>query len=291
MARQDESVLFKAGAYGKVSIAEYNGTECAAKESISYEDSSKGAHENVLITEYQRMLQVHPNSRIVQFTGFPAVPLLLVMKMVDCDLDTLLECYPDVLIDIKFSLLLGVSLGLKFLHSQKPSVVHCNLSSNNILLTPHLQAKISDTRVVALVPGKPVKESTKNTCFVAPNICKSNTDKPRPAGKIFDLSVEVFSYCVTTLHTATQQWPERQPIAIASSKVDQCNDKIVSGGVVGCLVDVPNKRPPNDEMLEKLENYAVTQKSVIACQTKVEQVKYIDAYHRYYRLRIYVHTN
>ena len=282
MARQDESVLFKAGAYGKVFIAKYNGTECTAKESISYEgpdeDSSKGAHdhENVSITEYQRMLQLRPNSRIVQLSDLPAVSLL-VMKMVDCSLDTLLECYP-VSIDIKLSILLGVSLGLKFLHSQKPSVVHYKLSSNNVLLTPHLQAKISDTRVVALVPGKPVKKSTKNTCFVVPNICKSPTDKLRPAGKIFDLSVEVFSYCVTTLLTATQQWPESKRQPIASSKVDQCNDKIVSGGVVGCLVDVPNKRPPNDEMLEKLENYAVTQKSVIACQTKVEQVKYIDAY-------------
>ena len=281
MARQDESVLYKPGTYGKVLIEEYYGTVCAAKESISLGVSPKGAE----ITECQRMLQLR-HSRIVQFSGSPAVPLI-VMKMMDCSLHTLLECYPDVPIDLKLSILLGVSLGLKFLRSQKPSGVHYKLSSNSILLTPHLQAKISDMGVAALAPGpgKPVKKYMKTTRYVVPEICKSTTAKP--AAKIFDLAVEVLSYC-TTLHTATQLQPEpnRQP----SSKVNQYIDKDVSGDKVpgslvqGSLDDVPNKCPPTDEVLAKSEKYTVTQKSVVACQTKQLQVEQVRIYIHYYTL-------
>ena len=279
-----------AGAYGKVFVAEYYGTVCAAKEFNSsplLEVSSKGhqkTKENVL-KKCQRILQLrHPN--LVQFLGVyykpgsPTVPLLVV-EMMDCSLNTLLKDYQDVPIDIKLSILLGVSLGLKFLHSQKPSMVHCNLSSNNILLTPHLQAKISDVGVAMIVPEKSLKKYMKTTCFVAPEICKSTASTP--AGKIFDLSVDVFSYGAITLHCITQQWPEpKRQLYPKVNPYQSYIDKVASGDkelgllVVGCLDDIPTKRPPIDKVSEKIkrmtEKCVSTKMSVIACQTKLQQV-------------------
>ena len=266
----DEFVLaeIKGGAYGKIFVAEYYGTVCAAKEfnlNLSLEVSSKGAQENILM-KCQRMLQLR-NPNIVQFLGvyykpgLPTVPLL-VIKMLNCSLSTLLECHPDVPIDVKLSILLGVSLGLKFLHSQKPSMVHCNLSSNNILLTPHLQAKISDVGGAAIVPEKSVKKYMKTTYFVTPEICKSSAGTL--TGKIFDLSVEVFTYCVTTLHCITQQRPE--PKRQLNSKVNQYIDKVISGDKkLGVLVE--------DEKIKRIaEKHAVTKKTVITCQTEMQKV-------------------
>ena len=278
-----------AGAYGKVFVTEYYGTVCAAKEfnfNLSLETSSKGFQKTKedVFKKCQRILQLrHPN--IVQFLGVyykpgsSTVPLL-VMEMMDSSLNTLLKGYPNIPIATKLSILLGVSLGLKFLHSQKPSVVHRNLSSNNILLTPHLQAKISDVGVAVIVPEKSLKKYMKTTCFVAPEISKSTGTT---ASKIFDPSVDVFSYGVITLHTITQQWPE--PKRQLNSKVNWYQpyvDKVISDDkelgllVVGCLDDVPNKRPSIDKMSDKIkrmvEKYVATKRSVIARQTELQQV-------------------
>ena len=270
----DESAVLakiEVGAYGKV----FAGTVCAAKEFLSLKVGCKGARqENV---KCRRMLQLcHPN--IVQFLGVcskPGLPtvLLLVMKMMDCSLNTLLEYYPNVSVATKLSILLGMSLGLKFLHSQKPSVVHRNLLSNDILVTPHLQAKLSDVGVAL--------PKTKTICFLAPEICKSTTSKL--AGKLVDLSVEVFSYCAITLHTITQQWPKsKRQLNCTVNQYQSCIDQIISNDkklgllVVGCLDDVPDEHSSIDDVLEKfkriLEKCAVTKKSVITCQPEVRQV-------------------
>ena len=44
---------------------------------------------------------------------------------------------------IKNSILLDVSLGLLYLHKQTPPIVHRDLTTNNVLLTSGLKAKIS----------------------------------------------------------------------------------------------------------------------------------------------------
>lgn len=281
-----------AGAYGKVFIAEYYGSVCAAKEfnsNLSLGVSSKGVQkmkEN-LLKKCQRIFQLrHPN--IVQFLGAyykpgsPVVPLL-VMEMMDCSLNVLLNDYPSIPIDVKLSILLGVSLGLKFLHSQKPSGVHCNLSSNNILLTSHLQAKISDVGVALIVPEKLLKKHMKNTCFVAPEICKLTGTA---ADKVsFDFTVDIFSYGAIILHTITQQWPElkrqlNSKVNQYQSYIDKVNvaldDKEFCLLVVRCLDDDPTKRPQIDKVSEKIkkltEKYAAKKMSVIAWQMEFQQV-------------------
>ena len=288
-----------AGAYGKVFQAEYYGSHCVAKEFSStlkpaLEVSTRGTQkvkEN-LLKKCQRILQLrHPN--IVQFLGVhykpssPTIPLLM-MEMMDSNLNLLLKDYSNIPIYAKLSVLLDVSLGLKFLHSQKPSVVHCHLSSHNILLTPSLRAKISDVGMALIIPEKSLKQFIKATCFTAPEISKTTAT----GSKISNPSVDIFSYGAIMLHTITQQCPEpkKQPV----SKVSQYQtyiDKILDEKELAllalqCLDDLSEKRPTIHEVLEKVakavNKYPFAKKNVIAWQTELqqvtEQVKYVQQY-------------
>ena len=201
----------------------------------------------------------------------------------DSNLSILLRDHKDIPIGTKLSLLLSVSLGLKFLHCQKPSMVtmvHCYLSSNNILLTPDLQAKISDVGVAQIVPEKSFKKNTKASCFEAPEIHAADLDKSTTSIlKICNTFTDVFSYDMIMLHTITQQLPE--PKKQLNSKASQYKshiEKVISDDkelgilVSSCLDDAPHKRPPIDKVSEKIkrmtEKWPATRKNLISYLTK-----------------------
>ena len=284
------------GAYGKVFRAEYYESHCAAKEFSqnvlrSLEVSSKGVQKmkDDVLKRFRWIVQLrHPH--IVQCLGVyykpgsPTVPLL-VMEMMDCNLSTLLKDNPNLSVDMKLSILLDVSLGLKFLHCQKPNVVHCNLSSNNILLTPHLQAKISDVGVAIIVPENSRKRYMKITCFVAPEIIKQTGILPgKDIGSPVDSAVDVFSFGTIILHTFTHQLPEpKKQLNSKSNQYQSYIDKIVSydkelGLLVGdCLNDNVYKRPRIEKVSEKIkrlvEKCGVVKKGAIVWQSELQQLK------------------
>ena len=282
------------GKYGKVLTAEYCGSACAAKEfslNLGLESGSQGIQKTKdnLLKKCQRISHLrHPN--IVQLFGIhykvgsSTVPLL-VMERMDNNLSDLLKDFTDIPIGTKLSILLGVSLGLKYLHSQKPSMVHCNLSSNNILLTSDLQAKLSDVGVAQIVPEKSLKKIMKTSCFVAPEILAADLDKSTTSIlKICNTSTDVYSYGMIMVHTITQQFPEPKKLAIANA-INQYQshiDKIISedselGSLVSnCLNGAALKRPSIDKVSEKIkrltEKWPVARKSLIILQTEFQQV-------------------
>lgn len=46
----------------------------------------------------------------------------------------------------KFQMLYEISMGVNFLHSLKPTILHLNLKTSNVLLDDHLHAKVSRDR-------------------------------------------------------------------------------------------------------------------------------------------------
>ena len=69
----------------------------------------------------------------------------MVMEMMFTSLTSFVEKQESkIAINTKLSILHDVSLGLSHLHGRHLAVIHCDLSSNNVLLTSHLVAKISD---------------------------------------------------------------------------------------------------------------------------------------------------
>ena len=289
------------GTYGKVSKAEYYGSHCAVKE-FSQILPLELTKKDTVLKRFRRIAQLR-HSQVVQCLGIfykPGGSLtvpLLVMEMMDCSLSTLLKDYPNLSIDMKLFILLDVSLGLKFLHCQKPGVVHCSLSSNKVLLTPHLQAKISDVGVTTIIFEKSLKRNIKTTCFVAPEIIKSSGTL---TGKGVDSPVDVFSFGAIMLHTFTQQLPEpKKQLNSQSNQYQSYIDKIISYdkdlGLMGgdCLNNEPYKRPRIEKVSEKIKRLVEKcgiKKSTVVLQSELKEMteEVVNMYSTYVCIHSYM---
>ena len=148
------------GSYATVLELEYMGLKCAGKKIHELLLEQGGASYSVRRFEEEcRLLsQVrHPN--VVQFLGVyfqqgVSTPIL-VMEFLPTNLTSCIEQYGILPKEISYSILHDVALGLCYLHSQTPPIIHRDLSSNNVLLTLNMTAKISDlgvARILNLTP-------------------------------------------------------------------------------------------------------------------------------------------
>ena len=101
-------------------------------------------------------LMSHPN--VVQTLGIcyptPETKLpWMIMELMEMSLTELVAENLTVGNDKKVSILVDVSQGLEYLHSN--DIVHRDLSSNNVLLTKHLVAKIADFGVAKFIIEHP----------------------------------------------------------------------------------------------------------------------------------------
>ena len=205
------------GAYGVVKKVSLHGTICAAKDIhillINY--ASDKEFERIKKSFLEECIKCsklfHPN--IVQFLGihYPSEQAKLpwlVMELLDCSLTEFVKKYDkeSVSLFVKTSIFCDISLGLQFLHGR--NIIHRDLSSNNILLTKHLTAKITDLGVAKLVDPD---GSTSHTAapgtkiFLPPDVfsdsAKSHYGKP----------IDVFSLGCIMIHVTAHQWPAPLP--------------------------------------------------------------------------------
>jgi serine/threonine protein kinase len=129
------------------------------------------------------------------------------MEFLPTNLTSCIEQYSILPKEISYSILHDVALGLCYLHSQTPPIIHRDLSSNNVLLTPNMTAKISDlgaARILNLTPLQ-VSRTTQTPgtpAFMPPEVMVAN---PK-----YDASVDNFSYGIIMIHMFSGQWPEPQ---------------------------------------------------------------------------------
>jgi len=169
-------------------------------------------------------------------------------------------------IDIPFtnvvSILNDVSLGLQYLHSRSPPIVHRDLTPNNILLCYHLRAKITDLGVAKVMQTTDTKTLTQapGTHDFMPPECLAN--KP-----VYGLPLDIFSFGGVILYVTTQQWPQPAPwvnfdpntgsriVLTELQRRQQYLDKMTGAYtdlkslVISCLNDNPKKRPSVAEVL------------------------------------------
>jgi len=205
------------GAYGRVYAVDYHGTMCAAKEihSILIEGVGQAQMQRIVelfMWECRQCSSLrHPN--VIQFLGvfYPSevggvqgrmrLPVM-VMEMMAESLTSLVDKHEKIPVHIKFSIVYDVSLGLCYLHNHDPPIVHRDLSPNNILLTAHHVAKISDLGVAKIIRTGTNRRLTKapGTIDFMPPECQ--IDNP-----VYGPSLDVFSFGGIVLHTFNQQWP------------------------------------------------------------------------------------
>ena len=181
---------------------------------------------------------------------------VMVMEKMQHSLRGLVENYDNIPLNVKLSILDEVCLGLRYLHSRNPPIVHRDLTPNNILLNRCLEAKITDLGVAKVMQTTDTKTMTKapgTTDFMPPECL---ADRP-----VYGVSLDVFSYGGVILYTITQLWPQPSSWVqfdpdtgrrIYLSEVQRRQhylDKVTEGAtdlkplVMSCLNDNPIKRP------------------------------------------------
>ena len=268
------------GAYGKVYAVKYCQTICAAKEihSILIEDVGEAERKRTIDSFLRECRQCsmlrHPN--VIQFLGvyYPTevgganrmrLPVM-VMEMMADSLTSFVEKYEKIPVHIKYSIVHDVSLGLCYLHNHDPPIVHRDLSPNNVLLTAHHVAKISDLGVAKVIKADSRKTITKapGTVDFMPPECLANSP-------VYGPPMDVFSFAGIILHTFNQQWPRpteanqfdprtRRKIALLEvERRQQYLDKMIGEAellrqlVEECLDDDPAVRPTIAIVCERIQ--------------------------------------
>ena len=252
------------GPNGEVEELTIKGTHCAGKKlHASLLDPSKKNCQNLFAkfaSDYNQMNQLnHPN--ITNFLGLCLLEnmqdsscyLTIIREYVKDNLAHLLETTPCIPLSIKTSILLDITKALEYLHSSNPSVVHRNLTSNNILITGSMQAKVADMECFCFNSSRQL--DTKKLVFMPP---ETKRDNPK-----YETSLDMFSFGHTALHTAIQMFPgelseahnevERRSKYIAYLKDPQGTDTILLELIINCLNDSPKKRPSANAAMRELE--------------------------------------
>ena len=200
------------GSYATVLELEYMGLKCAGKKIHELLLRQGDASYTVCRFEEEcRLLsQVrHPN--IVQFLGVyfqqGVQAPILVMEFLPTNLTSCIKQYGILPKEISYSILHDVAFGLCYLHGQIPPIIHRDLSSNNVLLTPNMTAKISDLGVARILNLTPLQVSrmtqTPGTpAYMPPEVMVAN---PK-----YDTCVDEFSYGIMMIHMFSGRWPEPQ---------------------------------------------------------------------------------
>jgi len=173
----------------------------------------------------------------------------------------------------------------RYLHSHNPPIVHRDLSSNNILLTTFLRAKISDLGVAKVIRPDHKKSLTKipgTADFMPPEAISDNWTSE------YDTALDVFSFGAVMLHVATQEWPtplavkmydkdKRKPIALTEVERRQPHLDKVKGAtadikplIISCLDDDPSVRPNIIDLSEDIKR-AMEEHSQITLVSLLDQ--------------------
>ena len=267
------------GAYGKVYAVKYCQTVCAAKEIHSILIEDVGETERRLTIESflrecrQCSMLRHPN--VIQFLGvyYPTgegganrmrLPVM-VMEMMADSLTSFVDKHEKIPVHIKYSIVHDVSLGLCYLHNHDPPIVHRDLSPNNVLLTAHHVAKISDLGV-----AKVIKADSRKTMTKAPGTVDFMPPEALDDTPEYGLPMDVFSFAGVILHTFNQQWPSpsknvkfdpktRRRVALSEvERRQQYLDKMTEAEVLRplveeCLDDDPAVRPTIATVCERIQ--------------------------------------
>ena len=253
------------GPNGEMEELIVRGTHCVGKKlHASLLDPSKKNCQNLFAkfaSDYNQMSQLnHPN--IANFLGLGLIEnmqcssscLVIIREYVKDNLAHLLETTPCIPLAIKTAILLDITKALEYLHSSNPSIVHRNLTSNNVLITGSMQAKVADMECFCFINSSRQLE-VKKLVFMPP---ETRRDNPK-----YETSSDMFSFGHIALHTAIHMFPgdlseahnevERRSKYIAHLKDPQGIDTILLKLIINCLDDSPKKRPTANAAMRELE--------------------------------------
>ena len=287
------------GANGRILEAKWEGIVVAVKEihSIFMNEVSdlefKSFKRNFLRECAQSSRLRHPN--IVRFFGIYHPPGArvpsLVMERLHCSLTSLLENNPVVPIGTKIWIIKDVALGLRYLHTRNPPIIHRDLSSNNVLLSKGMEGKIGDLGTARLVDPRRQSRMTKapgTVDFMPPEALEDVTDV------CYGKELDVFSFGCVMLHTLSHEWPTPSQAVIINpdtglvtggrteverrsrhfKRIDRSRSDVLIPLIESCLSNLPKNRPSIvrlcDQLEDQLVDYERTSSNEFALQEEIQ---------------------
>ncbi|XP_037123899.1 ankyrin repeat and protein kinase domain-containing protein 1 [Syngnathus acus] len=169
------------------------------------------------------------------------VPAIVMEYMSNGSLTTLLNSH-NLMWPKKFQIIHEASMGMNFLHSLQPPLLHLNLKPSNILIDAHLHVKISDFSLIHCEEGTDKKLFMEhliargNLSYIPPEIFTQSCEPP-------GLSFDVYSFGIVIWEILTQQ----KPYTGCSMTTVLLN---VSHGRRPCVEIMPEQRPREcDQMI------------------------------------------
>ena len=264
------------GAYGNVIDLEWNGTQVAGKilHAVFFASGTEPGGVRKVLTKFFeeiKLLSKMNHSNIVQFLGMyyrqDSLLPVLVMEKMECNLNQFLTARKKGSLsdDRVLGILLDVSKGLVYLH-EEVKVAHRDLSSNNILLTTDLTAKIADLGS-ARVLDRPGGWGTETKLTVAPGTTDFMPPEALEDPPKYTVSVDVFSFGCVIIHVCTHKWPT--PIGkTAQGKIIsefKRRQKYISEINHSCLL------PLLKQCLEEVNTKRLTSRNImLSLQTEIE---------------------
>ena len=272
------------GAFGRVFEVDHGGTLCAGKEihALLLEYVQGEALQKLkddFITECAVWSTLrHPN--VVLFLGiyYPlgdesGLPIMVMEKMEE-SIRSLVEKYENIPLMVKLSILHDACLGLRYLHGLAKPIIHRDLSTNNIMVTSHLQAKITD-----LGQAKLLELESYSTMSMAPGTIVFMPPEAMEPKCRYGPELDIFSFGAVILHLVTQVWPNpsslvwfneetgRREMMSEVARRKEYIDMMTGAAadlvplVVSCLEDNPRKRPPLEDVTNTIETLMGTIKN------------------------------
>ena len=183
---------------------------------------------------------------------------MLVMERVPFSLTQYIDTFKSISEADVVNVLCDIARGLVYLHEIK--VVHCDLSSNNILLTFNFRAKVADFGSALKLRGQDgvvMQPAAGTPAFMPPEVLM---DHP-----FYTVSVDVFSFGCIIIHMIACKWPTPTGEMLEASElerrqhlIDLMRDSFLISIVKACL-DVKEKRPTCQDLLDDLSKMQNTE--------------------------------
>ncbi|XP_051521369.1 ankyrin repeat and protein kinase domain-containing protein 1-like [Myxocyprinus asiaticus] len=192
-------------------------------------------------SDYRNMINMSKIGKVkfnylISIYGISKDPPALVMEyMSKGSLDNILNSHV-LMWPKKFQMIHEVTMGMNFLHSLKPPILHLNLKPANILLDDHLHVKISDFGLIKW------EEFSSKTEFVEHLTARGNihyippetfTQNPEPPGTKYD----VYSFSIVMWEILSQQ-RSYQGLSMTEILIR------VSSGKRPSVEKIPEDKPP-----------------------------------------------
>lgn len=226
--------------------------------------------ESRILAKFEKECHLLSNLRhpyIVQFLGVfidkvSSTPII-VMEYLPMSLTSCVSKKPLIPRYLQISILSNVALGLAYLHGHSPSIIHRDLTANNVLLTSNIVAKITDfgvARILSLTSKQAyhMTQAPSIAAYMPPEASTTST---------CNCSLDVFSFGALIVHLVAQQWPT--PSSAISAKTgnmlselerrkshldlvgeDHCLYKLITE----CLQNDPTRRPTVSSIVSSLSS-------------------------------------